>query len=321
MSTFLNTPPITPFTVDPSTIPTKPLHERPYLTPTSIVKHYEWLLFDADETLFSFDSWKGLTHMFQKFSFPFNREDYDAYQKVNIPLWDQLQRGEIDQSTLKIRRFEAWAERVNTYNREHPRDDNDNTAVKEVSPSDLNDAYEDSLAETSSILPGVVEFLDFLKFHGIKMGIVTNGFNRLQRPRLKHLGLDQGYFDLLVISENIGVAKPNPLIFEATLKLIEEKTGKPISKERVMMVGDNPDSDVRGGMNAGLDTCWINAHNKKAPVDVFPTYTVANISELHYAMHFGMEDAKRPELASPNSSDKLFYTSSEVSSTGNSLKI
>lgn len=254
--------------------------------------------------------------MFQKFNFSFNREDYDAYQKVNVPLWDQLQRGQITQAMLKIRRFELWAERVNANNRER----GDGNA-KDVTPSDLNDAYEDSLAETSSILPGVVEFLDFLKFNGIKMGIVTNGFNRLQKPRLKHLGLDQGYFDLLVISENIGVAKPSPLIFEATLKLIEEQTGRPILKERVMMVGDNPDSDVRGGMNSDLDTCWINAHNKKAPEGVFPTYTVANMSELHMAMLNGIEEAKQSFNISASTSEKFYYTTSEASSTGNSLKL
>ncbi len=314
MSTFLSTPPLTPFTVDPSNIPTRPHHERHSVPPITINKLYDWLLFDADETLFSFDSWKGLTHMFDKFHFPFNREDYDAYQKVNIPLWDQLQRGEIDQATLKVRRFEEWAKRVNAFNAGQGK------VGKEVSPSDLNDAYEDSLAETSSILPGVVEFLDFLKFHGIKMGIVTNGFNRLQRPRLKHLGLETGYFDLLVISENIGAAKPSSLIFEATFKLIEEQTGIAVRKERIMMVGDNPDSDVRGGMNSGLDTCWINAHNKKAPEGVIPTFTVANMIELHSAMSAGIEEAKLLSSSASNS-EKYYYTTSEASSRGNSLKI
>jgi 5'-nucleotidase len=312
MSTFLFTPPETPYTVDPTLVDVKPAGKRHTFPPSIINKYYDWLLFDADETLFAFDSWKGLSHMFAKYAFPFSKEHYEEYQKINKPLWDELQQGLINQDTLKVRRFLIWGERVTAYRREQSGDD----TLEEVTPLELNDAYEDSLAATSVVLPGVVEFLNFLRFNHIKCGIVTNGFNRLQLPRLQNLGLAEGYFDLLVVSETVGVAKPNPLIFEHALKQIELKTGKPINKESVLMVGDNPHSDIAGGQHSGLDTCWINVYDTPCPPEIFPTYTIARIAELHRAILAGIECSRN----SSRSSSAKYTTTEEFSSAGNSLK-
>lgn len=75
---------------------------------------------------------------------------------------------------------------------------------------------------------------------------------KLQQVRLERTGF-RNHFDVLIISEQIGVAKPHPDIFEHALSVM----GSP-ARERVLMVGDNPDSDILGGLNAGLQTCWIN---------------------------------------------------------------
>lgn len=106
------------------------------------------------------------------------------------------------------------------------------------------------------------------------MGIITNGFTSLQQTRLERTGL-RDHFDLLIISEEVGVAKPDARIFDYALA----QAGNP-SRDRVLMVGDTAESDIRGGVNAGLATCWLNAHQQTLPADLQPDWTVTSLSEL-----------------------------------------
>ena len=216
---------------------------------------WDWILFDADETLFTFDAFSGLQRMFNDYSVTFTPDDYQAYQAVNKPLWVDYQNGAITASQLQLRRFESWADRLS------------------VPPEDLNSAFLNAMAEICTPLPGAVSLLNALKGK-VKMGIITNGFTALQQIRLARTGL-RDMFDVLVISEQVGVAKPDRKIFDYALA----QMGNP-SRERVLMVGDTAESDILGGMNAGLATCWLNAHGRALPQGVFPTWQVASLVEL-----------------------------------------
>lgn len=125
----------------------------------------------------------------------------------------------------------------------------------------------------SAPLPGAVSLLNALQGK-VKMGIITNGFTSLQQTRLERTGL-RDHFDLLIISEEVGVAKPDARIFDYALA----KAGNP-PRSRVLMVGDTAESDIRGGVNAGLATCWLNAHQRELPADLEPDWTVTSLSEL-----------------------------------------
>jgi len=219
------------------------------------LKPYEWILFDADETLFRFDGFSGLQHMFARFGVQFTREDYIAYQTINKPLWVDYQNGNITATQIQHRRFDAWAKKLQS------------------TPEELNLEYMASMAEICLPLDGAVNLLNTLK-NDVNLGIITNGFTSLQNIRLERTGL-KNHFDLLVISEQLGVAKPHPAIFDHALALV----GNP-ARENVLMVGDNPESDIRGGMNAGIDTCWLNADNKPTPDGIKPNYQVSSLSEL-----------------------------------------
>ena len=217
--------------------------------------NWDWIFFDADETLFTFDSFGGLQRMFLDYSITFTAEDFQDYQAVNKPLWVDYQNGAITALQLQHQRFDLWAGRLN------------------VSPGVLNDAFLNAMAEICAPLPGAVSLLDSLKGKA-KLGIITNGFTALQQIRLERTGL-RDYFDALVISEEVGVPKPDPRIFDYALEL----AGNP-DRARVLMVGDTAESDIRGGMNAGLATCWLNAHGRVLPEGIEPTWTVTSLSEL-----------------------------------------
>lgn len=211
---------------------------------------WDWIFFDADETLFTFDSFTGLQRMFLDYSVTFTAEDFQDYQAVNKPLWVDYQNGAITSLQLQHGRFESWAERLN------------------VEPGKLNEAFINAMAEICTPLPGAVSLLNAIRGNA-KIGIITNGFSALQQVRLERTGL-RDYFDLLVISEEVGVAKPNKKIFDYAL----EQAGNP-DRSRVLMVGDTAESDILGGINAGLATCWLNAHHREQPEGIAPTWTVS----------------------------------------------
>ncbi|PKF77498.1 noncanonical pyrimidine nucleotidase, YjjG family [Vibrio sp. vnigr-6D03] len=216
---------------------------------------YSWVLFDADETLFSFDAYQGLQTMFSRLSVEFSREDFDEYQLVNKPLWVKYQDGEISAQQLQEDRFVAWGERLN------------------VHPSELNRLFLDAMADICKPLPFVVEALEKISKHA-RLGIITNGFTQLQSIRLERTGLSH-FFDHVIISEEVGTAKPDVAIFNVAI----EKMGFP-DKKQVLMVGDNPHSDVLGGLNAGIETCWLNVDEAPTPEGITPHYEVKCWKEL-----------------------------------------
>ena len=216
---------------------------------------YSYVLFDADETLFRFDILAGMTRMFKKYGVNFTKDDYIHYQKTNKQLWVDYQNGVISADYLQVTRFNEWSAKLN------------------VSAKELNDAFLDAMAQICEPLPGAVELLNKLKPHA-RLGIITNGFARLQTVRLEHTGL-KDMFEWLVISELVGIAKPNKAIFEHTFELM----GNP-NKGQILMVGDTASSDILGGNNVGIDTCWLQHPGEQLPEGITPTYTITKLEQL-----------------------------------------
>ncbi|NOH62552.1 pyrimidine 5'-nucleotidase [Vibrio sp. RE88] len=216
---------------------------------------YDWILFDADETLFHFDAFKGMQLMFSRKGIEFTQEDYSHYQTVNKPLWVDYQNGTITAHELKHTRFKGWAEKL------------------ETTTSELNSAFLDAMADICTLLPGAKELMEALQGKA-KLGIITNGFTELQAIRLERTGMTD-YFEHVIISEEVGIAKPDAGIFSHAL----EKMGNPC-KSKVLMVGDNPHSDILGGINFGIETCWLNTTQEDEVEGIEPNYTVESLLEL-----------------------------------------
>ena len=219
------------------------------------MRTYEWILFDADDTLFHFDAFGGLRLMFSRYDVDFAEQDYQTYQSLNKLLWVDYQNGHIGAQQVQRQRFQTWAEKL------------------QIPAHELNSAYLAAMAEICTPLDGAVSLLGSLRGKA-RLGIITNGFTELQQARLERTGLTH-HFDVLVISEQVGIAKPHREIFEHALTLM----GDP-ARDQVLMVGDNPDSDILGGINAGLDTCWVNLDGRATPDAITPTYQVTSLAEL-----------------------------------------
>ena len=219
---------------------------------------YDWVLFDADETLFHFDSRAGLELMLRELDLDFSDQDFEQYQALNQKLWKQYELHEVTAKELAERRFDVWVK------------DSGKTG------SELNSLFLHAMAEVCVPIEGAVDLILNLKKSGlVKLGLISNGFSQLQKIRLEKAGLLE-CFEFFMTSEEAGIAKPHSEIFEHAFSKMGEFT-----HSRVLMVGDNYHSDIKGGLGIGIDTCWFNRDAKPLPEGLaLPKHQVSSLAEV-----------------------------------------
>ncbi len=221
---------------------------------------YKILFFDADETLFDFKKSESiaLEHAVSDFDIPYDPEHHlQIYDTINTAIWKEFEEGKITQNTLKVERFRRLSSKLGI----------------DFDPHRFAERYMEHLADASFLLDDSTALLDQLRDH-YKLVIVTNGLAYVQNRRIGKSSIAE-YFSHIVISEEVGVAKPNPEIFEHTLKLIGQ-----VDKSEVLMIGDSLTSDIQGGINFGIDTCWFNPKKLSSTSSVKPTYEINDLLSL-----------------------------------------
>ncbi len=225
---------------------------------------YRHLFFDLDHTIWDFETnsketlqdlyhqnalvEKGVTD-FEQF--------FNQYSFHNHRLWDRYTKGFIKQEELRWKRM--WLALLEF------------KIADEVLAKKLSVQFLEILPTKKKLFPYTVEILDYLKKKGYQMHLVTNGFESVQHNKLRESNLT-AYFDQVITSEASNSLKPNKEIFEFAL----QKTGAGI--EESIMIGDNQDADIQGGINAGLDTIFVNHLQVAATVKA--TYTIHHLKEL-----------------------------------------
>ena len=220
---------------------------------------YGWLLFDADGTLFDYDRAEAtaLQRTFEEMGHGFEPGYATAYRQINGQIWLDFEQGRISQERLRTRRFELLFEAVGA----------------QLPPEVFSVAYLRHLAQATYLIDGAEEVIRAL--HGrVGLMLITNGLHEVQRPRYAASALN-GYFAGLVISEEVGAAKPDPLIFDAAFR----RMGQP-RREEVLMVGDSLTTDMQGGSDYGLDTCWYNPGQRPLDPDVPIRYEIQDLRQL-----------------------------------------
>ena len=140
---------------------------------------------------------------------------------------------------------------------------------------EMNKFYLDQLSTHPDLTsPNVLDVLRELS-EVATLAVVTNGFDRVQSRRVRESGILDFVEDVFV-SEKMDSEKPNRKIFDAALRALGVE-----NREHVLMVGDSLSSDVQGGVNAGLDTCWYNPNHAENPGKVVPTYEISSLEELY----------------------------------------
>lgn len=221
---------------------------------------YQWILFDADNTLFDFtySQRMALMETCLSFSVPYNSDIFSKFVEVNNVIWQAYDENKITHEEIKLERFRRLFEITNTSN---------------VSLKDFNIFYIDKLIEHSKLIEGTEEFL-YKIFGKVKIAIITNGMKEVQRPRFENWTLNSN-IDQIFISGEIGYSKPNKEYFE----LVHQKTGNH-SKADYLVVGDNILADIKGGKDYGFDTCWLNSTINKNGYSHYADFNIKSINEL-----------------------------------------
>ncbi|MGL6419726.1 pyrimidine 5'-nucleotidase [Aeromonas allosaccharophila] len=214
---------------------------------------YDWVLFDLDETLLDFPVAEALARTLTIYGVEADDAAMAQYHTINHGLWQQYNDGEIDATALQQTRFALFAQQI------------------DADPMAMNNTFLAQIVALSMPLEGVLDTLQQLRSK-VRMGIITNGFSVPQRGRLGKLGWSE-WFEPLVISDEIRVTKPDPAIFQHTLSLM----GQP-DPARVLMVGDNPKTDIAGAAAQGLATCWYNPERQAG--DSGATHEIHHFSHL-----------------------------------------
>ncbi|QJA08369.1 noncanonical pyrimidine nucleotidase, YjjG family [Romboutsia sp. CE17] len=221
---------------------------------------YEVLFFDADDTLFDFKKSENFALDKLMSSIDTDLEKsycIEIYKEINNNIWKEFEQNLISSDELKIERFKRFADKINL----------------SQDPKILSNMYVNFLAEASFIYKETEELLSYL-YKKYKIVIITNGLTSVQNKRIKK-SIIKDYFDAVIISDEIKIAKPDPKIFDYALNVINHT-----NKESVLMIGDSLSSDVKGGVNAGIDTCWFNPNNKKNNSSLIPKYEISTLLEL-----------------------------------------
>ena len=196
---------------------------------------YDVILIDLDDTLFDFSASAraALREVLEHFGLPVTETCIQDYLAINQALWEQFERGEIQKSEIYPRRFAQLFAKYRL----------------EAEPVAANAYYKDRLWRHRCFKPGCEELLRRLKPH-CEICIVTNGATETQHLRIADSGLAH-YFDHVFISEEMGCRKPEAQFFDRIFQIIG-----PEKRSRAIVLGDSLSSDMQGGRNAGLPTCF-----------------------------------------------------------------
>jgi 2-haloacid dehalogenase len=219
---------------------------------------YDYVLFDADNTLFDFDQAErlALRLVLEKWNYPTDLATQQLYLSINEVLWNRLNRGEISQKALVVERFSVFCRVMG----------------RQDDPEALNRDYLTLLGEQSILLPGAESLCRALASH-CTLAIITNGMSIAQRGRFNRSPL-RDVIPWLFVSEELGVSKPDPAFFSAVFRQMDISDPR-----RVLVVGDNLSTDIQGGQGAGADTAWYNPGGLSAGA-VHPTWVIDSLQAL-----------------------------------------
>jgi len=219
------------------------------------------VLWDIDGTLLDFEKAEeaGIRGCFAKYNLgECTDEMLEKYKVINRGYWQMMERGEIEKPVLLVKRFEDF---LNAY-------DLDVSVA-----AGMNGLYQVLLGETVVFTPHAWDTIQALKGKVLQCA-VTNGTKVAQDGKLKNSGLDKE-FDHIFISEVVGIEKPKVVFFNEVFRVIGQ-----YSPEEVLIVGDSLTSDIQGGVNAGIKTCWFNPKGMENTSKLQPDYEIKDVAKV-----------------------------------------
>ena len=217
------------------------------------------ILMDLDNTILDFNTaeYHALGRAFSVVGVPFSDEIARLYNRINIRHWEMLEDGILTRDQVLVRRFEALFRELGVV----------------ADAFRTQELYENLLSEGHWFMPGAEALLEAL-YGKYRLFICSNGTQSVQDSRIESAGIAH-YFENIFISEHMGGNKPEARFFESCFREIPD-----FERERTIILGDSLTSDIRGGVNAGIKTCWFNPGGKINSGPIIPNYEIAALSEF-----------------------------------------
>ncbi len=252
------------------------------------------VLWDVDGTLLDFHAAEkvALETLFEKFELgKLTEEMLHRYMQINDRRWKQLEQGELNREQVLIGRYEEFFEGegitatpaiLDAIAADGP---SSSPAAKAPDVSSLtalaavfNTAYQSALGDTIVYRDNCYELIDGLRGQ-VKQYVTSNGSTVAQEKKLEKSQLGK-LMDGVFISEQVGAEKPSKEFFDHVFSVVGED-----HRNDAIIIGDSLTSDIAGGINAGIQTCWYNPGNLPLPEGVLPQgkkpdYIIQSLSEL-----------------------------------------
>ena len=223
----------------------------------------EWVWVDLDDTVWDFsgNSWDSLGELFYQEGLEQYFESVDdwrvKYLECNHSLWPLYNVGKITKEYLQLERFRRVLDEAG-----FPQNELMGKARA------LDPLYLVILGTKTRLVDGAYDMLRYLKGKGYKMGLISNGFHEVQYRKMRSSRIES-FFDVVVLSDDIGVNKPDRRIFDHALQKAGAEAGKSV------IIGDNPDTDIAGAVSAGWRAVYFNPKGER-----LKTPGVENIASL-----------------------------------------
>ncbi|KOR13921.1 5'-nucleotidase [Staphylococcus carnosus] len=220
---------------------------------------YDTILLDFDDTIVDFHDAEdqAFYHLAELYGIDPTIENLNLFKKVNQAHWEAFQENKLTKEEVLSERF------VNYFNR----------FGQTVNGGEADIIFRDGLATAPvKYFPNTLETIQYLA-QNAKVYIVTNGVADTQLRRLAQTPLKETIHEIF-ISEVTGYQKPMPEFFDYVFDRIDAK------REKTLIIGDSLTSDIQGGINAGIDTCWFNFRNKKNETTIQPKFEIKQLNEV-----------------------------------------
>ena len=220
---------------------------------------FSTFLLDLDHTLFDSDASEAAAFRQTMAAAGVAEPDryLESYQAINMELWAAVERGELYPQHVRTRRFERLVAEQGI----------------DADPLRMSDDFVNGLGAKGELYDGAREVLEQLSGRA-SLALVTNGLSEVQRSRINRLGIND-YFDAIVISAEVGAAKPGTEIFDIVFAELDFPT-----KDGAVMVGDSLSSDIQGGTNYGIATCWYNPNGHTVRQEDRVDHEITDLEEL-----------------------------------------
>lgn len=240
-----------------------------------MLKIYQTLLFDVDDTLLDFKAAEklALQMLFNDQNYPLTAEIEENYKNINEHLWKSFEEGNLNRDEVVNTRFSLLFKEYGLL----------------VDGTLLERKYRSFLEEGHQLIDGAMELIYYLQHH-YDLYIVTNGVSKTQDKRLR----DSGLFPLfkgIFVSEDTGFQKPMKGFFDYVFTRIPN-----FSVDHSLIIGDSLSSDIKGGQLVGMDTCWFNPGLKENNTSIIPTYQIQKLDELYHILNINKERISSEKL-------------------------